>query len=276
MREIVIRTLSSEIRLRTDSDDAFEALSYVGADPDLPDRSLSLVDLTIHRRGAFYAFHPPESALVEGSLDAVLNGVFRLLRNLLAREAQNTALFHAATAWIEGRKFVVLGDKGFGKTTLMLKLIEHGAVVEGDEHTIVLSGGAITRPRRLHVKESSLQLVPSLAEAIREEPSMPDWMGQRVYACRPTFGGAPWRLVEQPIDHVIFAEPNFGGSSILTPMPQELAFGSMLAAAYMPDTNRGMAAAGLRTLSATAKSWRLQVGRLDQAVSHLRKISICG
>jgi hypothetical protein len=46
----------------------------------------------------------------------------------------------------------------------------------------------------------------------------------------------------------------------------------MIETAFMPSQGRGRAAALLRTLGATARAWRLQLGRLDQAVWHLRKI----
>ena len=272
MRPVIIRTLSRELVLHTPGEEAFCALSYASAEPIMVGRSLDPVELQVEACGRFYRMHPPGRDAIEGSIDTILNGIFRLLGAWLSEESRDTPMFHAAVVSLEGRRLAFLGDKGFGKTTLMLKLIENGATVEGDEHVVIRPEGAITRPRRLHVKESSLSLVPSLADAIRASPSTTDWMGSRVFACVPSFQGGLWEIAERPIDHLIFTEPNFGGTSILSPISREPAFARMIETAYMPSVGLGRAAALLRILGSTARSWRLQLGGLDQAVWHLRKI----
>ncbi|MEP6564105.1 MAG: hypothetical protein ABJB10_03135 [Mesorhizobium sp.] len=273
MFKVIIRTLSRELRLHTDSQEAFAALSYASADPIMADRSLTPVELPVEQVDSFYRLRPADRDPVEGSLDSILNGIFRLLSTWMVQDSHDTPIFHAAVAAIGGKRIAILGDKGFGKTTLMLKLIEQGASVEGDEHVVITPGGAITRPRRLHVKESSLDLVPALSDSIRASPSTMDWMGNRVFACSPSFYAKLWEIAERPIDHVVFAEPNFGGTSILSPVSRDAAFGQMLEAAFMPSQSRGKAAASLRTLSIKAQAWRLQVGKLDQAAWHLQKIT---
>ena len=199
------------------------------------------------------------------------NGVFRLLTRWLGEDTHDAPLMHAAVAQAGGRRFAFVADKGSGKTTLMLKLIEEGIAVEGDEHLVVTATGTIARPRRLHVKESSLDVMPELADAIRSCPFASDWSGNRVFACPPSFRGAHWTITERPVDHLVFIESNFGGSSILSALTRDEAFARLMETIYMPPTNRGAAAARLRVLSIGAKAWRLQAGNLDQAVWHLRK-----
>jgi len=236
-------------------------------------RTLVAVELPVEGRLGSYRLQPPGRDAIEGPLNTILNGVFHLLGAWMSEESRDTPILHAAMVSFEGRRLSLLGDKGFGKTTLMLRLIEEGAVVEGDEHVVIRPGGAITRPRRLHVKEPSLALVPALADAIRASPSITDWMGSRIFALAPSFGGSPWEIAERAIDHLVFVEPNFGGSSALSPISRDTAFARMMQTAFMPSESVGRAAALLRTLSATANAWRLELGGLDQAVRHLRKIS---
>ena len=273
MRRIVVRTLSRELRLHTDSDEAFAGLSYVGADPIMPDATLAPVDLKVEPSGSFFRIEPPGRPAIEGSLDAIMNDVFRLLANWLTDDARGSPILHAAIATIEGQRFAFLGDKGFGKTTLMLCLIEQGFAVEGDEHVVVTLGGAVMRPRRLHVKESSLDLVPSLRDAIRSSPSNTDWMGNRIYACRPSLRGASWQIAEGSIDHLVFVEPNFGGSSILSPVSRDEAFARLLETTFMPSAQQGGAAVRLRKLCVDAGLWRLQAGDLGQAHRHLLTVA---
>ncbi|MEP9390174.1 hypothetical protein [Mesorhizobium sp. KR9-304] len=237
------------------------------------DATLAAVDLTVEPFGRFFRIELPGHAAVEGSIGTIMNGVFRLLANGLAEDARGSPILHAAIATIEGQRFVFLGDKGFGKTTLMLSLIEQGIAVEGDEHVVVTHSGAITRPRRLHVKESSLDLVPALRDAIRSSPSETDWTGNRIYACSPSFRGGSWAIAEVPIDHLVFVEPNFGGSSVLSPLSRDEAFARLLETTFMPSVQQGPAAVRLRKLCVDAGLWRLQAGNLDHAHRHLRKVA---
>lgn len=273
MRTIIVRTLSREFRLQTDSEQAFAALSYVGADPAMPNSKLTPIDLTVEPFGKFFRIEPPGHPAIEGSIGTVMTGVFRLLAQGLTEDARGSPILHAATATIEGQRFVFLGDKGFGKTTLMLSFIEQGIAVEGDEHLVVGQSGAITRPRRLHVKESSLDLVPVLRDAIGSSPSETDWMGNRIYACSPSFLGASWEIAEGPVHHLVFVEPNFGGSSILSPLSRDESFARLLATTFMPSVRQGVAAVRLRKLCVDARLWRLQAGNLDQALRHLRRVA---
>lgn len=276
MPGVIVRTLSRELRLHTDSDKAFAALSYIGADPVMADATLAPVDLTVESLGRFFRVAPPSGPAIEGSIDTIVNRLFRLLGSWLIDEAGGAPILHAAVARIEGRRFVFLGDKGFGKTTLMLGLLAQGIPVEGDENIVVTQGGGVARPRRLHVKESSVDLFPEMRDAIRSSPSETDWMGHRVYACAPSLWGTNWEIAEGPIDHLVFVEPNFGGSSILSPLAVNEAFTRLLETTFMPSAQQGLAAVRLRKLCIEAKTWRLQAGNLDQALRHLRIVAKLG
>ena len=269
MHRIIVRTLSRELRLYTDSDSAFKTLSYIGADPVMPDIAMVPVDLTIEPFGKFFRIDPPGRSPVEGSIDTIMTGLFRLLASWLDEEAPGSPILHAAVAGIEGQRFAFVGDKGFGKTTLMLRLIEQGIAVEGDEHIVLTQDGAITRPRRLHVKESSLGFVPALCDAICSSPSNTDWMGNRIFATSPSIRGARWKIAKGPIQHLVFVEPNFGGSSILSPLLRDEAFARLLETVFMPSVKRGEAVVLLRRLCLESRIWRLQAGDLDQAIWHL-------
>jgi len=276
VRRIIVRTLSRELHLHVDGDEAFAALSYLGADPQMPGMALQRVDLPVEKSGPFFRVAPPGRATIEGSLDIVVHRLFGLLAVWLAEDTADAPILHAAVATIDGRRCAFLGDKGAGKTTLMLSLIEQGIDVEGDEHVVIRSGGGLVRPRRLHVKEGSVALFPGLAEAILASPASADWMGAGVYACRPSLGGAPWVIEERPIDCLVFVESNFGGSSILSPLPREEAFARLMEAAFMPATGRGAAAARLRRLCVEATPLKFQVGNLAEAVRRLQAIARFG
>jgi hypothetical protein len=148
--------------------------------------------------------------------------------------------------------------------------------VQGDENLIVTGDGVIATPRCLHVKETSLDVLPALSEQIRSQPFVTDWSGNIVYSCPPNFTGGEWTIVEGPIDALVFLEPNFGGSSVLSPLGHEPAFEHVLENAFLPTTGRARAVARLRTLALGCCCWRLQTGNLDQAIERLRRLASKG
>jgi hypothetical protein len=276
LRTVIIRTLSRELRIHTESDAAARVLAYASANPQMPEEAPQRDDLTLDQSGRFFRLETPSQPPIEGSLESILAGVFGLLSKLLATEARTDPMLHAATASIGDARFVFIAEKASGKTTLILKLIEEGFAVEGDEHVVLRSGGAIPRPRRLHVKESSIALVPALASAIVASPLTTEWTGTRIFACMPSIGGRPWRIACGPIHHVVFLEPNFGGSSIMTPLTRDEAFARLMESAFMPEIERGAAAARLRMLCIGARCWRMQMGDPIMAIWHLRKVGSQG
>ena len=77
----------------------------------------------------------------------------------------STGLFlHAACGSYEGRRFLLLGESGAGKTTLITRLLTAGVLGEGDE-LVLLEGDRLSAlPRRFHIKSFGLGHFPWLAE----------------------------------------------------------------------------------------------------------------
>jgi hypothetical protein len=249
---------------------------FMNTEPRIADRRLTEVNLDIEPVGVFFRVSPPGLPLEEGSIETVAQAAYRLIATWWPEEINGGPVVHAACATVEGRRIAFVGDKRAGKTTLMLKLIQEGCAVQGDENLIVTGQGAISTPRCLHVKETSLEVLPALSESIRSLPFVTDWIGNVVYSCPPSFTGSDWTIDEGPIDALVFLEPNFGGSSILSPLRREHAFERLLDNAFLPATGRARSAARLRRLVLACSSWRLQTGNLDQATNHLRKLTTNG
>ena len=67
---------------------------------------------------------------------------------------------HGFTAVVGGRRVVVIGPSGAGKTTTALGLLAAGARVDGDECVLVAGGQVVAVPRRFLVKSGTAALVP--------------------------------------------------------------------------------------------------------------------
>jgi len=59
---------------------------------------------------------------------------------------------HAGLADVDGRRVMIAGPSGVGKTTTIVALADQGATVLGDEAVLVRNGQAIALPRPLHAK----------------------------------------------------------------------------------------------------------------------------
>jgi len=69
---------------------------------------------------------------------------------------------HAACGSIQGRRFLVAGDKGAGKTTLITRFFFEGVAVHGDERVLLREQKVIPLPRKFHLKEGTVPLIPQL------------------------------------------------------------------------------------------------------------------
>ena len=128
-------------------------------------------------------------------------------------------LIHAASLRRDGRRMLLVGPKGGGKTMLTLHLIRAGYEIEGDENVFVTSDGVVARPRALRVKESAASFLPHLAEALSAAGLLPERSGLAHLQPRsPTGRGGVWRIEQGRVDAAVLIRPNHGGFSSLRPV----------------------------------------------------------
>ena len=110
-------------------------------------------------------------------------------------EFPTAPIIHAASLRRGGRRILLVGPKGGGKTVLTLYLIQQGYEIEGDENVFVTPDGVIARPRGLRVKESASAFLPHLTEIFADAPYYQTDPGVRIYNLDPRQAGAGyWRI----------------------------------------------------------------------------------
>jgi hypothetical protein len=263
-----IRTLKHEYRVATASPELAARLALIETSPEIVGVRLNCIDLIAVTASTGYCLELPDGSAYEGDADTVVGGLAKLVLFGVADEALGAPIIHGASVWRHGKRAVVLALKGTGKTTLALHLLANGIMVEGDEHVVIRECDVIARPRRLAVKQGSLAWLPNWAERIRQCPSI-TVEEQRVYTVDPSIFGRPWQIRAGKVDHLVFAEPNHGGDSLLMPMAREEAFRRLVEDTYMPEVAQGAAIARLRRLAVEATCWRLRLGSLRQAESYI-------
>jgi len=122
-----------------------------------------------------------------------------------------TVFLHAASGSHEQKRFLLIGDSGAGKTTLVTYLAWLGVAVEGDEIAVMMAEGVAALPRRFHVKSDSLTQLPWLRPVAEASPTHDNGDGSFIFAVSPRQLGVDWSTGPRPIDAVFYLEANHGG-----------------------------------------------------------------
>lgn len=143
---------------------------------------------------------------------------------------------HAGCAAVAGKRVLIVGEKEAGKTTLILRLIQDGVVVNGDETVLVTADGqSWPFPRRFHVRPTTFSLIPELTERQEEFPVSLLSDGGKVYGVAPTDLGREWAIVPAPIDTLFFLKKNHGGETCAQEISDEEAFRQLCSHTKFPE-----------------------------------------
>ncbi len=269
---IISRTLRREYRLFAPDEAARRALAFMAAAPEVEGRALEPVDIVVERRFGFLATTLPHGALVEGTSRHLLGMLHGLMSWDLTQSHPASPTIHGATVLIDGRRFVLTGDKGAGKTTLMLSLLAAGHEVEGDEHLVLEPDGVIARPRTLRVKPGSLRLVRGLPQGLEQTPTIEIWEGGLIHAVSPALFGRPWVVRPGRLDGIIFIAPNHGGRSVIARLSPNAAFQRLMRSVIFPGVSVLSETVRVRRLVTEAPAFELRLGDLSQAQFQLLQL----
>jgi hypothetical protein len=251
------------------SEAARRAVAYLAADAEVEGVDLEAVDLHVTEAAGFHRLRLPNGRVVEGTMPHIVERLYRVLGREVTSTYGPRPLVHGASILIQGRRFLVVGNKTAGKTTLALHLLARGHLVEGDEHLLIGAANVIARPRALGVRATSFSLVRDLPANVWQAPTMKVWDGTLLYAVSPTLAGASWIIREGPLHRIIFLEPNHGGRSVVAPVGAEESFRRLMTNAYLPDGAISLGVARLRRLALETPAYELRNGDLDGAEWHL-------
>ena len=270
---IVVRSIGSTVRFHCADEKLARTLSYLSAKPDMNPALCVVSDIrTSKEHNGFYDFESPYGGS-PGTASHLLARGHNILRRLLIEEAGSAPVIHGASILVSGKRFLLIADKGAGKTTLSLKALASGLVVEGDEHVAVWDDGVMARPRSLRVKQGTLRHVPELAKRVASSPAIKDWNGDSIYSFEPSTEEVQWRIAHGQVDFLVILQPNHGGLTSVDRMSKAGVFDRLLQNAYLPETGRALALARLHTLTSRTQTIEMRIGSLDAAIAYLRALS---
>lgn len=253
--------------LRTTERDAFEALRFLECDPeiDAPPRGDLVISIEPFR-GRYRIVE--ENRAVKDVLDtrSLVDHLHTRVFIHSFRQGPLPGILHAASLRRGGRRVLIAGSKGAGKTSLALRLVRAGYEIEGDEHVVLRDGGVIARPRGCRVKEPTLMLLPEFAEAIRSAPAYVDVRGWKLFNVAPATIGGSWRIEKGGVDRLIVLHPNHGGYSSIRVLSPTMAAQMLISELRTQAGDRGSAVAAVAALVSRAKAFDLSLGDYDSAV----------
>ncbi len=211
---ITTQVLSSQVEIAFEDPRLGETLSYLvhGAKQDLPVRKQQRYE--IRGRSPYEVFEEGDWLAHVDSPEDVLYVVYSRIhgRAIERFTLSGWVVYHAAVAEIAGRRMLLLGHSGAGKTTLSARLLYAGHRVEGDELALERSSQVVAVPRSLHLKPGIEDNVPELFDAL---PTLPHMNVGAIRALDPSRLGFEWNITVGPIDDLIWIAPNHGGETLL-------------------------------------------------------------
>ncbi len=210
--------------------------------------------------------------------DDISKTIFNLMWLMIAealRGITDRIRIHSGCGEWEGRRFMVVGDKGAGKTTLMLRLVYGGFRILSDELALVRDGKALPFPRRFHIKQESTRLLTFMSGLIDRLPYNWTSYGHKMYSFTPRDAGRDWKIEEADVRAVIYLEPNHGGESRIEECPKYRMVEKVMPMSFLSEKDDHLKIGGLCGLIDNAECWVLHVGDLEGAVSGLQqKLSV--
>jgi hypothetical protein len=267
---IICRTLRREYRLHFRSEKSRELFRFIETAPSIAGAALEPFDIEVGESFGFFSLRLPNGVFTEGTSAHCIGVLHGLMLWDTLQTHEGRPMIHGATVIVDGRRLLIVGEKGTGKSTLVLHLLTKGHDVEGDEHLLIADSHVVVRPRTLRIKPDSLSVVSGLPAALRSSPWLPAWNGARFYSVDPAVFGRPWRIAPGPLDAILFARSNHGGRSHIAPISQQEAFAGLLRQAYLLKTGVSGMAARLRRLVGETPVGLLSLGDLDTAEWHIK------
>lgn len=264
-----VRLLACEIELDVDCDRLERGLGWVATHALQSEQILRRHRLTVRRRDEAYWIECDGEPMGRepGPGEAAVR-LSRLAHELALAALPDATRLHAGCVDSPSGRFLVVGERGTGKTTLLTRLMFEGLAVRGDDLALLCAGEVTPFPRRFRLRPPTGRLVPQLTGVPGCLASEDDAWGGITFV-DPTAVGAEWRIAAAPVRAIFFLDAAHGGGSRLETCPRIDAARLLMTQSGPPANGARRWLADVCALVASALCYRLAIGNLDQAVEAL-------
>ena len=179
---------------------------------------------------------------------------------------------HAACADYQDSRFIVVGCKGAGKTTLMLKLLQRqkGFQVCGDEMVLIKNGMTLPFPRRFHIKTGYEKLFDNLRTVVEASPKFETAPARWLYAFSPNDAGYEWNIGYKPLKAIYYLVPNHGSETVSKPCSRLEILRRIMPNTFLSSSQDQLKIPQMCALINECQSYQLHLGNLAEAADIIR------
>ena len=189
--EVIARTWARHITLSTSDPAVYQALRYLECDPDIDRAPSEHIAYTVEPFRSYYRIAQDGVVMREQITPRGVSETLHAELTIISLgDFPNAPLIHAASLRRDGRRILLVGPKGGGKTTLTLHLIRAGYAIEGDENVFVTADGVVARPRALRVKQSAACVHSASRRSVGRRRILPERSRHAHLQPRPPAGGS--------------------------------------------------------------------------------------
>ncbi len=230
--------------------------------------------ITVHSlENAFIVEQDEKSIRIENNPWELAYALLALVHRVAFKGMTNRIRFHAACADYRGARFIVIGEKGAGKTSLMLKLLQsrRGFRVFCDEMVLVKDMHAMPFPRRFHIKSGYEKLFSNLQATVEAAPKFETAPSRWLYGFSPAEAGYEWRIRNSPIEGIFFLRANHGAETVLRPCSGLKMMHNIMPHSYLSPTEDHLKISELCALVDGCATSELMLGDLNSAEDLIRE-----
>jgi len=202
------------------------------------------------------------------------NSIFHLqwhMHHEALKDVTESIRIHAACGELYGKRFIIVGDKGAGKTTLMVRLLFEGFRAITDELVLVRDTKVLPFPRRFHIKQDSVKLLPELKDLFDSLPFNQANNNQKMYSFTPQDAGFDWKIDEGELRAVFYLEPNHEGETRVVVCPKYLMTQKIMPMTFLSEHKDHMKIGEICRIIDSVDCYVVHIGDLDGAVSKLKE-----
>ncbi len=199
--------------------------------------------------------------------------LIKLVHERAFREMEDCVRIHAGCGNYKNARFIMIGDKGEGKTTLMLKLLfeRNGYSIHGDELVMIYGNKAMSFPRRFHVKPGTMALLPNIKPYLKKSPCISIYKTEKLYAFSPAQVGFDWTINSEKISAIFYLILNHGEKTALTKCSGLEMIQKIIPMSYYKESGEHLKINKLCRIMNEAKTYILSIGNLDTAARLIQK-----
>jgi len=265
--------LGCKIKVRAESRVLSEQVNFIFQDAQQDFPLVRELEYEVRTTGGYY------DIFENGKLNFTSSDITSFTQRLLLRihekafeDFADCVRIHAGCGEYRGNRFLVVGDSGAGKTTLMVRLLFEGFKVDGDELVLAKDGDSFPFPRRFHIKEHSLPLLPELRNYIRNNyPKIDPANGSKIYAFSPSDAGFSWEIRKGRIAALFYLEPNRRRETEINSCPKHLMVHKTMPRTFFSASHEHRKIGELCRLVDHTACYSLQLGSLSSAVDQIRR-----